>query len=175
LRDGRSSRAAPGSRSRPARTRTSRRSAALTCSHMPAWFPSRKDRYTVLQVGTSGGSILHGHPLRRTSTIPLTLARRSISCRRPPGLAAGLKGSRIAHFFSVPSEGDARRSLPHRRMMLFLASLSGGSFLFLLFSLGSFSSFCTHSHTIPLSVVQPFPGITVGSLENPWRSERGLV
>jgi hypothetical protein len=75
-----------------------------------------------------------GQPLRSTYKIPLKISRRSISCGRLPSLAAGIKGSRIAHSGSVTYAHDAPpqvvlvwlNSLPpffHRLLFVFLYTL----------------------------------------------------
>lgn len=98
--------------------------------------------------------------------LPLTMARRSLSCDRPPGLAARITGCRMAHAFSVTSEVSTRRSLPHLHMMLLLASLLGDFHLLFLLSLGSVSPFCTSSqksHMADAHVVR-YQSATTGAI-----------
>jgi hypothetical protein len=61
--------------------------------------------------------------------IPLTMSGRSLSCQRPPCVAAGITSSTMAYALSVPSDGDARRWLPQRLVRLLLRWLSCGFFL----------------------------------------------
>lgn len=55
--------------------------------------------------GKSCGSNRQGHPLRSTYKMLLTISRHLISWGRPPGLAAVITGSRIAHSLPVTSDG----------------------------------------------------------------------
>ena len=97
--------AALGVRLLPSDCRTLGRSASWTPSHVPSSVHLRKYLYTVCQGGRSCGSIRHGHPVRSTYTMPLTISRISTVRGRPPGLAGGSKGSKMSHSSSVRSLG----------------------------------------------------------------------
>ena len=89
----------------PSDWRTLGRSASWTSSQVPSSVHLRKYLYTVCQGGRSCGSIRHGHPVRSTYTMPLTISRTSTVRGLPPCLAGGSKGARMSHSSSVRSLG----------------------------------------------------------------------
>ena len=103
--------AALGVHSLPSARRTFGRSASLTPSHVPSFFHLRKYWYTVCHGGKSCGSILQGHPVRRTYWMPLMTSLISTVRGLPPGLAAGSNGASIFHWASVKSLGYAFLSI----------------------------------------------------------------
>ena len=103
--------AALGVHSLPSARRTFGRSASWTPSHVPSFFHLRKYWYTVCHGGKSCGSILQGHPVRRTYWMPLMTSLISTVRGLPPGLAAGSNGASIFHWASVKSLGYAFLSI----------------------------------------------------------------
>ena len=97
--------AALGVGSLPTASRTEGRSVSLTRSHVPSIVQLRKYLYRVCQGGRSWGTIRQGHPLRSTYRTPFIISRRSTVRGRPPGLAGGSRGLRIAHCLFVRSLG----------------------------------------------------------------------
>ena len=103
--------AALGVHSLPSARRTLGRSASWTPSHVPSFFHLRKYWYTVCHGGKSCGSILQGHPVRRTYWMPLTTSLISTVRGLPPCLAPGSNGASIFHWASVKSLGYAFLSI----------------------------------------------------------------
>src|SRR5690348_1160653 len=97
--------AALGVASRPWLERMASRKVVWIVSHTPLSRQLRKYVHTVDQLGKSWGNALQPHPLRTRYKMALSTSRIFVMRGCPPGLAGGIKGSRMLHSASVRSLG----------------------------------------------------------------------
>jgi hypothetical protein len=130
-------------RQRPARSQIA---APPACPRSEQHVVARRLSTTTATVPTeSGGALLlwdrtlQGFPWLQTGTLPVTLPRYAMSCRRPPGRAVGITGS-------VPPDGEGIRSTAACPMRPIFSMV-----VWSCCSLGRVSSFCAHPQTSPRS------------------------